>query len=66
MGMLAGVTDCRRSGKWGYRGRLALEFKPRHGRHTRERITWLWQSRDPKAVTQLMVPGACIMDFFFS
>ena len=29
--MLAGVTDCRRSQKWGYRGRRALGFKPRHG-----------------------------------
>ena len=28
--MLAGVTDCRRSRKWGCRGRLALGFKPRH------------------------------------
>ena len=27
--MLAGVTDCRRSWKWGCRGRLALGFKPR-------------------------------------
>ena len=26
--MLAGVTDCRRSWKWGCRGRLALGFKP--------------------------------------
>ena len=29
--MLAGVTDCRRSWKWGCRGRLALGFKPRCG-----------------------------------
>ena len=29
--MLAGVTDCRRSWKWGCRGRLAVGFKPRHG-----------------------------------
>ena len=35
--MLAGVTDCRRSRKWGCRGRLALGFKPRHGSHTRRR-----------------------------
>ena len=34
MGMLAGVTDFRRSQKWGCRGRLALGFKPRHGSHT--------------------------------
>ena len=27
--MLAGVTDCRRSWKWGCRGRLALRFHPR-------------------------------------
>ena len=32
-GVLAGVTDCRRSQKWGCRGRLALGFKPRHGSH---------------------------------
>ena len=32
--MLAGVTDCRRSWKWGCRGRLALGFKHRHGSHT--------------------------------
>ena len=31
MGMLAGVTDCRRSRKWGCKGRWALGFKPRHG-----------------------------------
>ena len=29
--MLAGVTDCRRSQKWGCRGRRALGFKPRRG-----------------------------------
>ena len=34
VGMLAGVTDFRRSQKWGCRGRLALGFKPRHGSHT--------------------------------
>ena len=28
--MLAGVTDCRRSRKWGCRGRRALGFKPRN------------------------------------
>ena len=33
MGMLAGVTDCGRSQKWGCRGRLALGFKPRRGSH---------------------------------
>ena len=31
--MLAGVTDCRRSRKWGCRGRLVLEFKPRSSSH---------------------------------
>ena len=36
MGMLAGVTDCRRSRKWGCRGRWALGFKPRHDSHRRE------------------------------
>ena len=56
-GMLAGVTDYRRSWKWGCRGRLALGFKPRHGSHTRERTTLLWQSGDPVAATQLMVLG---------
>ena len=35
--MLAGVTAYRRSWKWGCRRRLALGFKPRRGRHTRER-----------------------------
>ena len=35
MGMLAGVTDCRRSRKWGCRGRLALGFKPRCGSQAR-------------------------------
>ena len=34
--MLAGVTDCRRSQKWGCKGRWALGFKPKHGSH-RER-----------------------------
>ena len=34
--MLAGVTDCRRSGKWSCRGKLSLGFKPRHSSH-RER-----------------------------
>ena len=43
--MLAGVTDGRRSQKWGCRGRLALGFKPRHGSHTQERTTWVWQQR---------------------
>ena len=28
MGMLAGVTDCRRSRKWGCRGSLVWGFKP--------------------------------------
>ena len=31
--MLAGVTDCRWSWKWGCRRRLALGFKPRPGSH---------------------------------
>ena len=31
--MLAGVTDCRRSRKWGCKGRWALGFKPRCGSH---------------------------------
>ena len=31
--MLAGVTDCRRSQKWGCKGRWALGFKPRPGSH---------------------------------
>ena len=35
MRMLAGVTDCGRSRKWGCRGRLALGFKPRHSSHPR-------------------------------
>ena len=35
--MLAGVTDCRKSWKWGGRGRLALGFKPRHGSLRRKR-----------------------------
>ena len=34
--MLAGVTDCRRSRKWGYRGRLALGFKSRRGGHDKK------------------------------
>ena len=35
-GMLAGVTDCGRSQKWGCTGRMAQGFKPRRGSHTRE------------------------------
>ena len=31
--MLAGVTDCRKSQKWGCKGRWALGFKPRRGSH---------------------------------
>ena len=31
--MLAGVTDYRRSRKWGCKGRWALGFKPRLGSH---------------------------------
>ena len=45
MGMLAGVTDCRRSWKWGCRGRLELGFNPRLGSHTSERTTRLWWRR---------------------
>ena len=37
--MLAGVTDCRRSQKWGCRGGLVLGFKPSHSSHTQERTT---------------------------
>ena len=33
--MLAGVTDCRKSQKWGCKGRWALGFKPRRGSHRR-------------------------------
>ena len=46
MGMLAGVTDCRRSQKWGCRGRLALGFKPRCSSHTRERTMRFWRRRE--------------------
>ena len=38
--MLAGVTDCKSSWKWGGRGRLALGFKPRCGSQTQERTIW--------------------------
>ena len=34
--MMAGVTDCRRSRKWGCKGRWALGFKPRSGSHRKE------------------------------
>ena len=44
--MLAGVTDCGRSQKWGCRARWALGFNPRRSSHTRERTTWLWQRRE--------------------
>ena len=37
MGMLAGVTNCRRSRKWGCRRRLVLGFKPRCVSHTWKR-----------------------------
>ena len=33
LGMLAGVADCGRSEKWGWRGRFMLGFKLRHGSH---------------------------------
>ena len=36
-GMLAGVTDCRRSQKWGCKRRWALGFKPRPGSHRESR-----------------------------
>ena len=39
--MLAGVTDGRRSQKWGCRGKLALGFKPRHGSQRKEDHTVL-------------------------
>ena len=32
-GVLAGVTDCGKSRKWGCRGRLVLGFKPRRSSH---------------------------------
>ena len=35
--MLAGVADCRRSQKWGCKGRWALGFKPRPGSHKKKR-----------------------------
>ena len=35
MGVLAGVTDCKKSRKWACRGRWALGFKPRHSSHRR-------------------------------
>ena len=35
--MLAGVADCRRSQKWGCKGRWALGFKPRPGSHRKKR-----------------------------
>ena len=35
--MLAGVADCRRSQKWGCKGRWALGFKPRPGSHGKKR-----------------------------
>ena len=44
-GMLACVTDCRRSWKWGCLGRLVLEFKPRHSSCTAERIRRFWRVR---------------------
>ena len=44
--MLSGVTDCRRSQKWGCRGRLALGFKSRCSSHTRKRTTQFWGTRE--------------------
>ena len=48
--MLAGVTDCRRSQKWGCRGRLALGFKPRHGSLEREDHVVLKEKREDHEV----------------
>ena len=36
-GLLAGVADCGRRGKWGYRGRMVRGFKPMRSSHTVER-----------------------------
>ena len=41
MGMLAGATDCRKSRKWGCRGRLALVLKPRQQPYQGENHTAL-------------------------
>ena len=44
--MLAGVTDCRRSRKWGCRGRLALGFKNLGAAATEKRTTRFWGRRE--------------------
>ena len=49
--MLAGVTGCRRSQKWGCKGRWALGFKPRCGSHReREDHVVLKEKRDDHEV----------------
>ena len=48
--MLAGVADCRRSQKWGCKGRWALGFKPRPGSHREEETTRLQSSREDNKV----------------
>ena len=47
--MLAGVTDCRRSRKWGCRGRWVLGFNHRCGSH-RERTTEFWRKGEDHSV----------------
>ena len=46
--MLAGVADCRRSQKWGCKGRWALGFKPRRGSEVKERrrTTRFWGRKE--------------------
>ena len=44
--MLAGVTDCRRSRKWGCRGRWALGFKPTRGSHREDHVVLKEQRGD--------------------
>ena len=48
--MLAGVADCRRSQKWGCKGRWALGFKPRPGSHRKERDHAASKSREDHKV----------------
>ena len=48
--MLAGVTDCRSSRKWGCRGRLALGIKPRHRSLEREDHAVLKEKREDYVV----------------
>ena len=47
-GMLAGVTDCRRSQNWDCKGRWALGFKPRPGSHRRRDHVALKRRRRPR------------------